>query len=418
MSDTTTTYAGALKEFYSSDKVNELLTKQNPLNKLVKTEAQANGLDYYRTPIVFAPGGATSSDFAKGMTAAKANSIGVKDFHVDRVSTYAFGYIDDILLQAAKGSAASFIEASKLTVEHVIYQLGRDIAIAQYRDGWGTRGKVLSFSSKVITLTNKSDVLNFEYGDRLVCNANKGDAAKAVGSSTNPLIVTGRDEDAGTLTFGYNVDDATNGIPTIAISDFLYKDGDCGTAKTKLTGLAGWLPTTRPTTSDSFFGVNRSIDSRKLAGAVIDGSSMSIVEAFNQAAIRVAQAGGNVDRIMCSFGNYKNLVNSLEGKVRISDHRKDHEIGFPSLEVITPVGVANVVADVNCPDDTSYALQTSSWKLYTLGADAVHQIGSSGGDGLSMRASYNSDQWELRYRFTGGFACSAPGWNAAIIMPT
>lgn len=424
MSDSTTTFAAALKQFYSRDRVNELLYEVNPAYKNIRKESQANGLDYYRVPLITAPGGSTSSTFSVGQSSALANSIGVQQFNVTRTSTYAFGYLSDILMQASKGSAAAFVDASKANVKGVVYQLGRDISIAMYRDGWGTRGRLSSgtvVSGATITLSNKSDVFNFEVGDQLAFNVTKGDAAKANGSSGVPLTIQDIDQDAGTLTFPYNLNDATNGCPTIAASDWIYKAGDAIlNTRTKLVGFDGWLPdvNNRPTISDSFFGQNRFVNSQKLAGVAVDGRNKTLIDALRTTVIKVAQVGGNADQAYLSYAQFDNLLGELEGKVRIATEgmRKDQQIGFPSVEVITPKGKCTVIADINCPDDHMYVLQSDTWKIMNLGSDPVYSIGSEGGDGLFMRAAPTSDNWEIRYRFSGGLGCTAPGWNASVLL--
>lgn len=420
MSDTTSNQAALLKETYTKDVVNEILYERFALYKLLPKASDFKGLDQIRVPMIISMGGASASDFARAQINAKANSTGSKQFKVDRVTTNALSYLSDLEYRASLGSDAAFIEGSKLAVQACIYNLGSDLATALYGNGYGNRGQIKAASavnSTTLTLSRVADSYNFDIGHRLQVNTNFGDAAKAYGSSGNPLIVTGVDRDAGTLTFGFNVNDATNGVPTIAASDYIYLDGDVATgSRTKVTGLDGWLPTSAPGGSDSFFGLNRSIDTQKLAGARIDGTQSSIIENINNATVKVAQIGGKPSHVVMSFDTWRDFINSQEGKTMISDRdRKTTEIGFTAATVATPTGPATVVVDMKCPSDRMYVLQMDTWKLHTLG-DPVYAVGSDGGDGLSFRASYNSADWELRYSFTGGLVCSAPGWNAVVSL--
>ena len=416
MADTTQTFAAALKQYYTKDKVEELLFKDNPFWKLVKKVEDGSGLDYYRTPLLISPSGAVSSTFSAAKSGGAATASGMKEFQVTRLNNYSINTVDDVVVLASKGSAAAFIEASKVTVESTLYNLGRDIAIAMYRDGWGTRGQIAATSSvttTVLTLSSASDSTNFELGQRLDVAHNLGDAGKAYGSSGLPLIITGIDRLAGTLTFGSNVNDAATGIPTIAVGDYIYLAGDAKTTRTKLTGLAGWIPS-GTVTSSLFFGLDRTADVQRLAGVKVVGTSMNVMEALNAGAVQTNRFGGKVSHFLMSFPTFQNLVNSLEGKVRILDH-KDGVVGFTAVEVLTTRGPAMVVPDINCPDNAIYGLQLDTWKVISLG-NPMYEIGSEFGDGLSFRALTDSDGWELRYRFTGALTCNAPGYNCVITL--
>jgi hypothetical protein len=59
----------------------------------------------------------------------------------------------------------------------------------------------------------------------LEVSATETGASRAYGSSTNGLIVTGVNRTTGVLTFGFNVTDATNGIPAAA-ADYIFVRGD------------------------------------------------------------------------------------------------------------------------------------------------------------------------------------------------
>ena len=414
--DTVTTFTSALKETYSSDLVQNMILKKNPFFAMLAKKSDFVGLDYYRVPIIVAPGAGVSTSFTRANVNSIASANVVKDFHVTRTKTYSLGVIDGELFDCAQGKASSFIEASKLNVENVINNLARDLGISLYRSGWGTRGRLSSTVSiagvNTLTLDTISDSFNFEIGQRLAVAATEGAAsAKPYGSSTNPLIVTKVNNKTGVLTFGYNVDDATNGVPTISASDYLFLDGDVQATMPKVAGLASWLPDTDPGGSDSFFGVNRSISPTRLGGIRIDATGGgSLVEILNEAAAQVLQVGGSPDTILMSFGNYTKLMNTLEGKVQIVDNKKEGVTGFRSLELETPAGTCKIVGDINCDQNHMYVLQLNTWKLCTLRND----IQLLNNDGLELLRLQDYDAYSIRYRFSGNLACMAPGWNCSV----
>lgn len=417
MAETETTFLAALKEYYRPDKVEELFYKKNPFYQLVKKDLQGAGLPYYRVPLITAPSGGISSQFANAQAGSAANSSGTNEFKVTRLYAYAINQVSDIAIMASQGNINSFIEAQKVTMDSSLNNLSRDISIAMFRDGWGTRGRIAAAAAvtgATLQLESVSDASNFEEGQRLQVNAAKGNAAKAYGSSGLPLIITGVDRDTGVLTFGSNVNDAATGVPTIAAHDWIYIDGDAQTTKTKLTGLDGWLPTTAPGGSDDFFGLNRSIDTQRLAGVRTNAVGANIVEALNAGATRVSSVGGSVSHFFMSFNSYNNLVNTKEGTARIVSHTNDNDVGFKGFEVLTTTGTAMVVPEINCPDDRIYGIQMDQWSLISLG-DPTAPIGTGKfGDGLTYRMRDTSDNWELRYRFSGGLACKNPWYNTVI----
>lgn len=419
MADTSTTFQAALKQWYTKDKLEELLFKDNPLWQKIKKKTDGAGLPYYRDPLLIAPSGGVSSDFTRAKLVGNSTSSTVSEFQVTRLDNYSMNSVDDVVVLASQSSVAAFIKASSVMIDSTLYNLARDISIAMYRDGWGTRGQIAAGSSvtgTTLQLAQPSDATNFERGQQLDVATNKGDAGKAYGSSGNPLIITGIDRLTGTLTFQYNVNDATNGIPTIAAGDWIYLAGDAKTTKTKLTGFAGWLPT-ETVTSTPFFGLDRTLDVQRLAGTKVDGTSMSTIEALNAGAIQASRFGGKLSDYFVSFKTYQNLINSLEGKVRYVDNKGPGKVGFTSIVVTTSRGDVMVTPDVNCPDSVMYGVQLDTWSIVSLG-DPIYQIGSDFGDGLKFRASTDRDAWEIRYRFTGAMMTNAPGYNVVVTLPT
>src|SRR5690606_37988352 len=113
-------------------------------------------------------------------------------------------------------------------------------------------------STNTITLTEADDVRNFKIGMTLIASANADGSTPRTGSA----VVTAVDEDTGTVTV-----DSAAGITSFANSDYLFRKGDPGTC---VDGLEVMFPLTAPTTGDSFRGVDRSVDVRRLAGCRVN----------------------------------------------------------------------------------------------------------------------------------------------------
>lgn len=412
MSESMSSFNAALKEFYSGNKVENLCIKNQPFYARTKRNSAYVGLDYYRVPLIIGNSSGVSTNFATAQANGLATSSTIKGFKVTRHSAYSIGYIDSILLSASKGPGA-FIEANKVMLDGVVLGLARDTGIAMYKTGFSERGQISSISTTKITLTNAGDVMNFEIGNHLDLSAalGAGASAKAHGSASG-LVITGLDRSAGTLSFAANVTDSTNGVPTAAPLDYIFLEGDVSTTRNKLAGLAGWLPTTAPTAGDDFFGVDRSVDTDRLAGIRFDASTgIPLYEAINTAAGLVNRAGGKPDTLYLSFSRFSELINALETKVRYDKvEEKKGVVGFNGIEFLTSTGLVSCFPDINAPDNVAYLLQQDTWELPVLGSAEKHLQE----DTLSMRYAYNADKLEVRYRATVSMACNAPGFNCVL----
>ena len=160
-------------------------------------------------------------------------------------------------------------------IDGVLRSVGDSIATALFRDGSGAIGQIstsTTVGSAIIDLVKDTDVTNFEVGMKLQASATKSGGSVRTGTievaSVNRTATTNQITCTGNLTAG---------ISAIAQSDYLYVQGNYDST---VTGLEGWIPTTAPTSGDSFFGQDRSTDATRLGGQRIDGSSMTIVESL------------------------------------------------------------------------------------------------------------------------------------------
>jgi hypothetical protein len=135
----------------------------------------------------------------------------------------------------------------------------------------------------------------------------------------------------------------------------------------KVCGLPQWLPTSAPTSGDSFWGVDRSADPTRLAGVRFDGSSESIEEALIDGASLVAREGGMPDMCFMNFASYSALEKSLGSKVQYVDIKHEEaDIAFQGIRVHAPYGPISIIPDRSCPAQTAYLLDMKVWKLRSL----------------------------------------------------
>jgi hypothetical protein len=407
-----TSFDAALKEYYTDQVVQNMVYKNNPLLALIPKDEKFFGRNRPQ-PIIYGNPQGRSANFVRAQTRGALEASRLREFLVTRKKDYAIATIDNETIEATKNDAGAFLEAATVEINGAIQNLTRSLAVKQYRLGFGSVGTVGSFATTTITLGQPEDVTNFEVGMELdLAAAEATGTLRAYGTSTNGLIVTGVNRATGVLTFGFNVNDATNGIPTIANADTIFIRGDrenvASPAMLCVAGLEAWCPYTSPT-SASFFGVDRSVDPTRLGGLRLDGSTRPIEEALIDAATLVAREGGSPDHCFLSYGKYTDLEKALGAKVQYLD-LKVGDVGFRALRVNGPNGDIKIIPDQNCPTNRAHMLQLDTWKHCSLGK-AVRVIDT---DGLQMLRQSTADGVEVRYGYYANLSCAAPGWNCTI----
>lgn len=409
-----TSFDAALKQIYTDDKIQNMVYKDNPLFALMSKMESFGGRNLPIVTIWGNPQG-RSANFQRAQIRGGVTSSKLDDFLITRVKNYSIATIDNETLEASIGDRAAFMTAATTEIDGAINTLTRGLSVGMYRSGYGEIGNIATGSSvagTTITLQEAGDVTNFEVGQELDVFATLTGAVKAYGSSGNGLIVVGINRDTGVLTFAFNVNDATNGIPTIAAGDFIAVRGDhSGSTLSVLAGLGAWVPSTAPTATP-FFGVDRSADVTRLGGIRIDGTGLPIEEALIAAASRVGREGGKLSHFFMSYEKYEQLEKALGAKVQYIDNFANAEINFRGIALNGPRGMIKCVPDQNCPNGKIYGLALDMWKLYSLGK-AVRVIDT---DGLQMLRQATSDGVEVRYGSYSQIGCRAPGHNCVISL--
>ncbi len=217
---------------------------------------------------------------------------------------------------------------------------------------------------------------------------------------------------AGTITVSATAMGGAAGTPTNwAAADFLLSQGD---NNAQLTGWSGWLPATAPATTDNFYGVNRSVDSR-LYGLYYNGAQQPLEEAIIDASLLSRREKGRARHFITNFGSLAGLIKALGARREFVDWEGDGEIGFRGVKIQGAAGPIECFADRNCQSATGWLLQLNTWKLYSLGA--VPKIFKYG-DQLEMLRLANADASEVRVGFYANLGCNAPGWNSQVALQT
>lgn len=426
--NTATNQVAALKELYTGDDfMKDLVYKKNPMLALIPKDESPGGMSgkYIPVPLVYGTPQGRSASFTNAQTNQTQTQI--SSFFVYRVSNYQLASITNELIEATKDNAGAFVDESKLVMDTSFRNISNDLALDLFSGGDGTRGSYGAGAgsgtivSGVVTLDNAPSIVNFEIGMTLVTYSISGTTyTQSTGAALGYIIAVNRS--AGTFTVSATSVSGSAGTPTNWSTSFPYigVQGDvtfgalaATTSYAKVSGLQAWLPTSAPGSSDSFWGVNRSVDVTRLGGVRFNGATESIEEALIDGSSLVAREGGQPDMCFMTFATWAALEKSLGSKVQYVDVKHDEaDIAFAGIRVHAPYGPITCIPDRNCPNQLAYLLQMDTWKLRSLGrAPHILTYGIEGLEGLRVG---NSDALEIRIGYYANLVCNAPGWNCVI----
>lgn len=389
-----------LKEYYDDQKVENLGYDDNPGLVMVPKKTNATG-KYIPVPIIYEVNAGRSSQFANAQANQSPGQFA--DFLITLRPDYDIATLGNQAMEASGDDKGSFLEFATLIVDLAIQGAANSQASSLYRTGTGTVGAISAINAGVITLTNPADVSQFAINQTLQSNSTDGGTPRATLG-----YVIARNVMAGTITVSPTAQQGAAGSPTgWTAGDFLLVQGD---NNSKLSGWAAWLPSTAPTSTDNFFGVNRSVDSR-LYGLFYNGISQPHEEALIDAALINRREKGRPRHCMSNYGSLSSIIKALGARREFVDWEGDGEIGFRGVKIQGPAGPIEIYADRNCQAATGYLLQMNTWKLYSLGP--VPKIFRYK-DGLEMLRLGNADAMELRVGAYSQLGCNAPGWNSQI----
>lgn len=401
-----TSFDSLLKELYPNNKVLNLTYKDHPFYALLKKEKGAGG-KYVVIPAIYANPQGASATFTDAQAGGIATSTESVAFHLTMKRMYSIAYVDNLTIESSKNDKAAFMKALQTEIDGALETLARQLSIACFGNGSGSIGQVSSpGASTTLTLVDPEDIVNYEVGQYL--QFAEFETTGSLRDSGAALQVLAINRSAGTMTMSANV----NSISGIANGDYIYLKGNRNAV---LTGIGGWCPETAPVASENFFGVDRSVDTDRLAGLRVSKVGVPLPEALVQAAALVARNGQKLTHFFMNHDNYALLENQLGAKVVYGQEvikGKGVEIAFSSIVLSTTRGPVKVMADMDCPSDKVYGVNMQWLELWSVG----EPIRIFDTDGLKVLRQSTADGVEIRSYSYSNLGCRNPAANIVVTI--
>lgn len=409
---TTTTFDPALKQLYRDSNIENATYRRRPaLGSFPKFEDFGGR----NMPIVLLHGNPQGRSAVFATAQNNASSVLLDDFLLTRVSDFSVATIDGEVAEASQGDSVAFLSALKTQIDGAMDALADAIESFIFRSGTGSMGTVGSFSTTLLTLADINDVTNFEVNMQVVLSAADGGALRDSGDDNT---ITGVNRVTGVLTGAIAW---TTEITGATAADFIYAEGDAANAgaNVKISGLAAWLPSADPSGGESFFGVDRSTDSRKF-GQRHDGSTQLVEEALIDAQSKASREGGAPDTVLLNHVQQRRLIKELGSKKEYTEVNATGEkgmvasVGYRGVVIQGDSTVIKVIAANKCQSNVAWVLEMKTWQLATLGKATKFLML----DGQRILRQSSSDGYEVRLGFRGNLGCKAPNWNVRCTLPT
>ncbi|HZU84173.1 MAG TPA: hypothetical protein VE987_14690 [Polyangiaceae bacterium] len=438
----TSTQLDALYKQRYPDGLEDLTFRDRPLLALVGKKTDLGGANAttsraYHVPFRYAFPSAVSGSFSYASTRAASVSSRVVAWELYTMHQYSFINIDNESLKRSIGNENAFLELRGFEFDGAVENLANRLHNFLYGDGTGVIAQVgnatqmPSFAVSVLVLFNSEDAARFAYGDELDVSATRSSATnRAYGANGHGLYVIGVNMDAGTITVGnaagtaVNLNDANDGIPTIANLDFIAHRGDhqvAGTlGGTVLDGFQQWVPSlaTGISGGDNQYSVNRSVAPDLLAGSRFDGTSYGIEEAFIRGANVVAKKQGKISNYFTTHKHYSDLVSAIASRgvvnfLEFSPADKP-DIGFEGVHIIgANSGAIDVIPDYACPSTVGVGMLLDKWQLVSVG-ETIQIMNTDGNETLRLPTADGVSAYWYSY---SNFVPMSPRDNVNVTLP-
>lgn len=368
-----------LKVYYKKEGIQNLLFRNSPLLKKMNKE-RVEGKEQ-RFAAMYSRGGAAGGDFTAAKTQA-ATVAQTAEFCVTPGQLFSVYTMNAKEVAASRSNAGAYMRVGGAKMFAASESFRKTLAAALYGAGYGEICAVPSggwtfTAGTPATITLPEDaIMKIDVGTKLVVKATRETAET---SAQNTLTVNAINGTTVTVTPAENTDATQAYIVCLAGSM-------SGNSPLLPVGLDGWLPVKAKRTGDTwtgfiddlFFGVDRSVNPDRLAGAFYNGTGAS--EAKKSCVTKLIKAlrrqGSLCDMIVMNDDDFLAFSAELETTntyftATSTKEKKTANVGFSDITAAFSTNyIENCIDDPYCPKG----------RFYVLSSDAVEFWGYTNAD--------------------------------------
>lgn len=359
------TLENVLKTYYAKEGLSNLLQRNDPFLKTLTPEYVEGKTANFAA--IYSRGGAVSARYkvAKRLATQTARA---KEFKVEPGKLFTgttYNTADIVAARSSKGAYAPVI-GTKFWASSETFR--KTLASCLYASGYGELGVMANDAAALVSGTlatitlPRSAVMALDIGSEIVFKTNKSDPeleASTVRAQVERLISPTQVE-VNPLVAG------AIASKVVCIAGGVSDDGK----PLFPVGLAGWIPDTVATT-DSFFGVNRSVARDRLAGTVINReNNETALQVIERAILMLRAAGSTCDTILMNDEDYLDFKRIVDSKTYFQNvdggkAKGKAELGFKDygLSVSTNY-LENIIDTPYCPKGKVYILDSKVVKMW------------------------------------------------------
>ena len=359
-----------LKVYYKKEGIQNLLFRNSPLLKKINKE-RVEGKEQ-RFAAMYSRGGAAGGDFTAAKTQA-ATVAQTAEFCVTPGQLFSVYTMNAKEVAASRSNAGAYMriggakmfaasESFRKTLAAALYGTGYGELCAVPADGWS-----LSTGDSNTIVLPEDAIMKIDVGSKLLI---KAAITTAETSAKNTLTVLKINGTSVTVNATGDTDAAQGDIVSLAGSM-------SGSSPLLPVGLGAWLPVVKKRTgadwatyiATSFFGVDRSVNPDRLAGAFYNGTGAS--EAKKSCIMKLIKAlrrqGSLCDMIVMNDNDFLAFAAELETTntfftATSTKEKKTANVGFSDITAAFSTNyVENCIDDPYCP----------AGRFYVLSSDAV-----------------------------------------------
>ena len=365
-----------LKVYYKKEGIQNLLFRNSPLLKKIKKEMVEGKSQNFAA--MYSRGGAAGGDFTAAKTQA-ATVAQTAEFCVTPGQLFSVYTMNAKEVAASRSNAGAYMRVGGAKMFAASESFRKTLAAALYGSGYGeicavpTGGWSFTASTDATITLPEDAVMKIDVGSKLVVKAT---AATAETSATNTLVVKAINGTSVTVTPTGSGDPSAGEIVCLAGSM-------SGTAALLPVGLDGWLPVYKKRTGanwptfigTSFFGVDRSVNPDRLAGAFVDatgatGDAQKKSHTVTTLIKKLRRQGSLCDMIVMNDDDFLEFAREIETSNTYftqtsTKEKKNATIGFSDISAAFSTNyVENIIDDPYCVKGRFYVLSSDAVEFW------------------------------------------------------